>query len=195
MIPGFSKSQLGNNEAAVRGALEHSPQVREIALRQLAFALRDPGPEVLDGGYRQNVYTILREFRVRFPMAGPDYLAFNLLPEDAYQVVSRTAPGFIAVIETARDRFAALSPPAELHDDHKLLVRYFEETVAAQRAVLNAAAAEDFGGLREGMGETNVVFCDTALGISDEMKPVVSVQFGEPPDDSGLPPEICGPRP
>jgi hypothetical protein len=38
------------------------------------------------------------------------------------------------------------------------------------------------------------VFCETAIGISDEMKPVVSVQFGGPPDDPGLS-DICGPGP
>ena len=189
-----SNFQLGYNEVAVRGALELSPQVRDIALRPVAFALREPGPGVLDGGYRQDVYTMLREFLVRFPVAGPNYLAFNLLPEDAHQVVSRAAPGFIAAIETARDRFVALTPPGELHDDHELLVRYFEETLAAQRAVLSAATAEDLGGLREGMGQTRGVFCETALGISDEMKPVVSVQFGGPPDDPGLS-DICGPGP
>ena len=91
-----SNFELGNNEAAVRAALELSPQVRNIANQGPAFALRDPGPEVLDGGYRQDVYTIFREFSVQFPEGGPDYLAFNLLPDDAYQVVARAAPRFIA---------------------------------------------------------------------------------------------------
>ena len=50
-----SNLELGNNEAAVRAALEFSPQVRNIALQQLAFALREPDPEVLDGGYREDL--------------------------------------------------------------------------------------------------------------------------------------------
>jgi len=186
--------QLGFNEVAVRAALEFSPQVRAIAMRQFAFALRAPDPELLDGGYREDLYTILREFRVRFPSTGPDYLAFNLLPEDAYQVASRAAPGFIVTIETARDGLASLTPPNEFRDDHTNLVRYFDGTLAAQRAVLEAATAQDFGGLRDGMGRTKGVFCETAEGLSDEIKPVVSVQFGAPPGSPGLA-GICGPGP
>ena len=138
----------------------------------------------------------MREFRVRFPRTGPDYLAFNLLPEDAYQVVSRAAPGFIATIETARDGLAALTPPEDLSDDHANLVRYFDETLAAQGAVLDSAAAQDLGGLRDGMGQTRGVFCETAEGLSDEIKPVVSVQFGAPPGPPSTRPSLdCGSLP
>lgn len=192
-----SNIELGNNEATVRAALELSPPVRGISMQGLTFALKEPRPGVLDGGYRESVYTILREFRVRFPEGGPDYQAFNLLPEDAYQVVSRAAPRYITPIETARDRLAALTPPNELTDDHALLTRFFQETLAAQRAVLKASAAQDFRGLRDGMGLTRGVFCETAEALSDEIQPVVDVQFGVPtgpPGSSGTHP-MCGPGP
>jgi hypothetical protein len=179
-------------ETSVRAALELSPQVRNIALPQIAFSLNAPGPDVIDGGYREAVYMVLRELRVRFPRTGPDYLGFNLLPDDGYQVVSRAAPGFIAAVEDTRARVVALTPPDELREDHDRLARYFDETLAAQRAVVDAATAEDLSGLRDGIDRTRTVFCETARGFSDAMKPVVFAQFGGPPPDPDLTRD-CGP--
>ncbi len=179
-------------ETSVRAALELSPQVRNIAMPQIAFSLNAPGPDVIDGGYREAVHVMLRELRVRFPRTGPDYLGFNLLPDDGYQVVSRAAPGFIAAVEDARATVVALTPPDELREDHDRLARYLDETLAAQRAVVDAATAEDLTGVRDGIGRTLNVFCETARGFSDVMKPVVFVQFGGPPPDPNLTQE-CGP--
>ena len=187
-----SNFELGTVETSVRAVLDLSPQVRNIAFRQLAFSFEAPGPDVIDGGYREAVYTILRELRVRFRRTGPEYLAFNLLPNDADQVVSRAAPGFIAVLEDARRRVAALTPPDELREDHDRLVRYFDDTLAAQRAVVNASASEDLSGMRDGMDRTRNAFCEAARGFSDAMKPDVFTQFGGPPPDPDLTRE-CGP--
>ena len=179
-------------DTSVRAALELSAQVRNIAMPQLAFSFKAPGLDVIDGGYREAVHMMLREFRARFPRTGPDYLGFNLLPDDGYQVVSRAAPGFIAAVEEARARVVALTPPDELREDHHLLTRYFDETLAAQRAVVDAATAEDLSGLRDGINRTLDVFCETARGFSETMKPVVFTQFGGSPPDPDLTRE-CGP--
>jgi hypothetical protein len=179
-------------ETSVRAALELSPQVLDIAQPQNAFSLNTPGPAASDGGYRDAVYRLLRELRVRFPRVGPDYLLFNLIPEDAYQVISQVAPGFISTLEDAQERFAELTPPDDLRADHDRLARYFEATVAAQRAVVDAAAAEEVTGVRDGIARTRSAFCDTARGLSDAMKPVVFVHFGGPPPDPDLMRE-CGP--
>lgn len=187
-----SNFRLATVESTVRAALELSPQVRNVALPQAGFSSREPGPDVIDGGYREAVYTMLLEFRVRFLRTGPDYLAFNLLPDDGYQVVSRSAPGFIATVEDAQTRVTALTPPEELRGDHDRLVRYFDETLAAQRSVVVAATAEDLNGLRDGIARTLDVFCETARGFSDAMKPVVFAQFGGPPPDPDMTRE-CGP--
>ena len=72
------------------------------------------------------------------------------------------------------------------------MVRYFDETLAAQRAVVDAASAEDLSGLRDGIGRTLNVVCETARGFSETMKPVVFTQFGGPPPDPDLTRE-CGP--
>ena len=187
-----SNFEFGTVETSVRAALDLSAQVRNIAMPQLAFSFKAPGPDVIDGGYREAVHMTLRELRVRFPRTGPDYLGFNLLPEDGYQVVSLVAPSFIAVIEDARAKVVALTPPDELREDHDRLARYFDETLAAQRAVVDTAMAEDLSGLRDGIDRTRNVFCETARGFSDAMKPVVFVQFGGPPPDPNLTRD-CGP--
>ena len=189
-----SNFELGSTETSVRAMLDLSPQVRAIAFGQLAYALRPPGPDVLDGGYRESLYTTLREFRARFPRTGPDYLAFNLDREDAYQVVALSAPGFLATIENAQDNLAALTPPDELREDHDRLVKYFEETLAGQQAIIDSAAAGDLSGVRAGMGLTHSAFCQAAKGFSDAAKPVVHVQFGGDPENRDSPRE-CGPPP
>ena len=189
-----SNFELARVETSVRAALGVSPQVRELAFGQLAYAFRSPGPDVLDGGYRESLYTTLREFRARFPRTGPDYLAFNLDREDAYQVVTLSAPGFLAMIENAQDSLAALTPTDELSEDHDRLVKYLEETLAGQQAIVDAAAAGDLSGMRAGMGQTHSAFCEAAKSFSDEAKPVVHVQFGGDPENRDSPRE-CGPPP
>lgn len=189
-----SNFELARVETSVRAALGVSPQVREIAFGQLAYAFRSPGPDVLDGGYRERLYTTLPEFRARFPRTGPDYLAFNLDREDAYQVVTLSAPGFLAMIEDAQESLAALTPTDELRGDHDRLVKYFEETLAGQQAIVDAATAGDLSGMRAGMGRTHSTFCETAKGFSDDARPVVHVQFGGDPENRDSPRE-CGPPP
>ena len=118
-------------ETSVRAMLDMSPQVLGIARPFHASALRPPGPDVMDGGYRERLHTILRELRVSFPSPGPNYLVFNLVPEDAYQVISRTAPGFIDSVGSALEDISALAPPDELSGDHDRLVDYLDGTITA----------------------------------------------------------------
>lgn len=187
----LSNFELASTETSVRAVLGLPPQIRDIAFGFNAFAYRQPETAVLDGDYRETLYTSLREFRARFPQPGPDYLAFNIRATHLAEIVSRTSPGFIAVLEKTRDEVAALSPPDELRDDHQRLIEYFDDTLAAQRAISTAAAAEDLAGVRAGIDLTLESFCETAKDLSDAIKPVVSVQFGGPP---GIPlPPACGP--
>ena len=58
--------------------------------------------------------------------------------------------------------------------------------MAAQRAIVDAASAEDLSGVRDGMNSALNVFCETARGFSEAMDPVVFVQFGGPPPDPDL---------
>lgn len=188
---GVSNLELATTETSVQAVLNLPPQIREIALGGAEFAFRQPEPEVLDGGYREAVYSLLREFRPRFLQSGPDYLAFNFRATHMAEIVSQVSPGFIALLEEARSNVAALSPPDELRDDHQRLIEYFDDTLAAQRAISTAAAAEDLAGVRAGIDLTVESFCETAKDLSDTIKPVVSVQFGGPP---GAPlPRMCGP--
>lgn len=189
-----SNFELGNSEPFVRAKLGVSQQVREIAFPQDAYAFRPPGPDVLDGGYRERLYTIVREFSARFGRTGPDYLLFNLGPDDAFEVVSRASPRFTAAVENAMGKVTALTPPDELRVDHNRLVAYFKDTLAAQRQIARAAAAAERDGIRDGIARTREVFCKTARGFSDAMKPVVFVNFGGPPPDRDLTRE-CGPLP
>ena len=170
---------LATVETTVEAGLGLSPQVLNVVFPFPASAFREPSPEVLDGGYREGLHTVLREFRARFLGEGPDYAGFNLVPADVYQVVSRTGPSFAAVVEGALEEVSALVPPEGLRDDHDLVVRYFEETFAAQRAIIDAAAAEDFAGVQDGINRTHAIFCETANGVSATMRPVVLSQFGE----------------
>ena len=186
-----SNLELATAETSVRAVLNLPPQISEIAFRGAEFAFRQPEPEVLDGGYREALYSSLREFRPRFLQTGPDYLAFNIRATHMAEIVSQVSPGFIALLEETRSNVAALSPPDELRDDHQRLIEYFDDTLAAQRAISTAAAAEDLAGVRAGMDLTLESFCDTAKDLSDAIKPVVSVQFGGPPG-TPLPP-MCGP--
>ena len=186
-----SNFELGTTETTVRAHLELSAPVLALAF-QNNFAFRAPGPEVLDGGYREELHSVVRELRARFPQEGPNYLVFNLVPGDVYQVVQRVAPSFIGALEDVRSRVTALTPPEELRDDHGLLERYLEETLVAQRAVAEASSAQDMGRVRTRMSETRNVFCQAARGFSEAMKPVVFPQFGGPPPDPDLL-GTCGP--
>ena len=80
----------------------------------------------------------------------------------------------------------ALSPSSELRDEHDRLIRYFDATLAAQRQIADAAAAQDRAGIQDGQGKTRRAFCETARSLSDSMQPVVFVQFGGPPQDRDL---------
>ena len=84
-------------------------------------------------------------------------------------------------------------PPEEHRGDHAKLGRYFDETLAAQKAGVEASTAQDLKGVRQALGRTRVAFCETAEGLSDVIKAVVSAQFGEPPGVPG--PGICDPVP
>jgi hypothetical protein len=185
----FVVSNFGifSDEASVRAGLDMSPQVRGIAM-PFGSALRPPGPDILDGGYRERVHGVLRELGFRFPAAGPDYLAFNLLPEDAYQVIVQTAPGLIETVENALEDISALSPPGELSGDHDRLVAYLEETIASQQAIVAAATAEDLSAVRDRMSRTRTLFCEAAKAFSETMRPVVSVLLDDEHPACGPPP-------
>lgn len=186
----FVVSNFGilSDEASVRAALDMSPQVRGIVLPFLNSALRPPGPDVLDGGYRERLYAILRELGVRFPRPSPNYLAFNLLPEDAYQVISQTAPGFIGAVEKALEGVSALTPPEELRADHDRLVAHLEGTIAAQEAIVTASESKDLSDVRERMSQAGTLYCEAFEGFSDAMRPVVLVLLGDQPPQCGPPP-------
>ena len=183
-----SNFEFAATESSAQALLGISAPVLDLAF-PIAFAFREPGPDVLDGGYREGLHSVMRTLRARFPQGGPNYLAFNLVPNDVYQVVERVAPGLIAVLDETLTQVRVLTPPDELRDDHDRLVRYLEEMLAAQRALVEASSAEDFGGVRSQMAETRNLSCEAARGFSEAMEPVVFPQFSGPPQD----PDLLGP--
>lgn len=178
---------IASAEESVHAVLEMSPQVCGISM-PFGSSLRPPGPDVLDGGYRGALVHDSSRAACAFRSPCPDYLYFNLLPEDAYQVISQTAPGFIEAVESALEGISALAPPDDLGDDHDRLVDYLEGTIAAQQAIVAAAESRYLKAVRDRMSRSETLFCEAAEGVSDAMMPVVVELFGD------LPP-VCGPPP
>ncbi|MCH8223611.1 MAG: hypothetical protein IH868_09410 [Chloroflexi bacterium] len=187
-----SNFELGSNEASIQALLGVPPQIAEVVFGGSAFAFAAPDPSVLDGGYREQLYGLLREFRARFPQTGPDYAGFNLTPTNLDALVSQAGPGFIATVEDARSAIAKLTPPPELSADHELIVQYFDDVLASQNGIATAAAAGDRNGVQQAADGTRAALCDTRAGLSDEIEPVVFVQFGAPPLPPGFPDPVCG---
>ena len=189
-----SNIELGTGEIAVSTAIGLSPPVREIAFPGLASALRAPEPGLLQDSYRGPLYLVLREFRVRFTQFGPGYLAFNLGPDDAFEVVTRVAPDIVATVENALDQVRSLDPPDELSEDHDRLVRFFTDTLRAQKDILDAVSSRNIATVNGGILKTQAAFCDAGTSISDALMPAVRVHFEGPPNDRDLA-RLCGVAP
>ena len=186
-----SNFELGGSEASVQALLGVPPQIAEVVFAGSAFAFAAPDPSVLDGGYREQLYGLLREFRARFPQTGNDYTAFNITGENLDKIVSQVGPGVIATVENARSAIAKLTPPPELSSDHELIVQYFDDVLTSQNGIAIAAAAGDRNGVRLAADGTRSALCDTRARLSDEIEPVVFVQFGSRPLPPGTPDPIC----
>ncbi len=187
-----SNFELAGNEASVQALLGVPVQIVEIVFGGQAFAFAAPDPAVLDGGYREQLYNLLREFSARFPRTGPTYTAANLTPTNLDTLVSQVGPGFISTIENARTALANLTPPPEFSSDHDLILQYFDDVLASQNGIAIAAAAGDRNGVELAADGTRSALCDTRDQLSDEIEPVVFVQFGARPLPPGQPDPICG---
>ena len=189
-----SNLELGNGEIAVSTAIGLSPPVLGIAFPGLSSAFQAPDPSLLADDYSGPLFTALRDFRARFGQTGPDYLAFNLGADDAFEVVARAAPGYVATVENALERVRSLVPPDNVRGDHELLIRYFEEVLQAQQDIFAAISDSDFAAISGGILRTQAAFCDAGTGISDALGPSVRVHFEGPPNDRDLA-RLCGVAP
>ena len=186
-----SNLQLGFGEISAATVIGLSPPVLEIAFPGASQLATAPDPSILTDDYTGPLFTALREFRARFGQTGPDYLAFNLGGEYAFDVVTRAAPGFIATVETALERVRSLTPPDEVRADHDLVVQYLEGVLQAQRDILAAVTDRDSAAIRGGMMESQAAFCDAGASISDALMPSVRVHFEGFPYDRDLA-RLCG---
>ena len=182
----ISNLQLANSDQTARHMLALSGLVKAIAFPGSESASAAPGPDVLADSYRSPLHFELKDFRSRFGQTGPDYLAFNIGPQDTFAVIAHSTPGYIITVESALRRVSSMIPPADAAADHEIVVQYLVRTLQAQESILGSAEAEDILGVNGGMLATRTAFCNAATGISIALKPAVLIQFEGPPNDPEL---------
>jgi hypothetical protein len=182
----ISNLQLANGDSTVRHMAALSEAVRAIAFPGSGSASAAPGPDVLADSYRSPLHFELKDFRSRFGQTGPDYLAFNIGAQDTFEVITYSARGYINTVESAIWRVRSMNPPADAAADHEIIVQYLVSTLQAHESILESAEAEDILGVNGGMLATRTAFCNAATGISDALKPAVSILFEGPPNDPDL---------
>ena len=177
-----SNLELGSNDASVNAILGLSPPVREIAFPGAAFV----NPTVSDDAYLGPANQALKRFSAEFGRLGPNYLAFNIGREYAFEVIARSGPGYLETVQSTLATMQSLTPPAEFTPDHALILEYFDDLIEAQTTVLDSAAGGDMLGVNGGILETQTAFCDAVTRISAELKAAGLVLFQGPPDDPEL---------
>ena len=136
--------------------------------------------EVPFGGYGAALRNILTrnfvEFGLRVANFPPAYSS-----EERYQTLQVVQPGIVAALETHGAEVKALMPPPELAQDHQVVARYFDETLATALAINEAAAAGDDLEIQRLFVHSGTVFCNAVNDLSPAIRPVLGPHISDNP--------------